>query len=147
MHFVPWWTAPPAIVAEALTGVPDPLVTALRPGPRASAASVAAAIARTLPPREADAPAPDWLSESQRTSFRRVLAAITKYRGALLADPVGSGKTYVALAAAAALNRGRTTACLVPAQLIPKWAATAEALNVPVCVCSHQLASRGRLPH
>jgi hypothetical protein len=147
MHFVPWWIAPPAIVAEALTAVPNPLFTALRPGPPASAAAVAAAIAGTLRPSEADAPAPEWLLESQHASFRRVLAAVTKYRGAVLADPVGSGKTYVALATAATLNRGRTTACLVPATLIPKWAATAEALKVRVSLCSHQQASRGRLPH
>jgi len=133
-------------VAEALTAVPDPLFTALRPGPPASAAAVAAAIAGTLRPVEAEAPVPTWLLESQHASFRRVLAAVTKYRGAVLADPVGSGKTYVALAVAATLNRSRTTACLVPATLIPKWAATADALNVRVSLCSHQQASRGRLP-
>ena len=38
------------------------------------------------------------------TIARRAVAAIRRYGGALLADPVGTGKTYVALAVAAALN-------------------------------------------
>jgi len=58
---------------------------------------------------------------------------------------VGSGKTYVALAVAAALNRG-PTACLVPATLLDQWAAVAARLGVPVALCSHQQVSRGRLP-
>jgi len=146
MHFVPWWTAPPAIVAEALTAVPDPLFTALRPGPPASAASVAASLARSLVPAEDDAPAPAWLLEAQQLSFRRVLAAVRRYHGAMLADPVGSGKTYIALAVAATLNRGSPTACLVPATLLSQWEAVAKLMGVPLALCSHQQASRGRLP-
>ncbi|HJR17403.1 MAG TPA: DEAD/DEAH box helicase, partial [Gemmatimonadales bacterium] len=68
------------------------------------------------------------------------------YRGAILADPVGSGKTYIALAVAAELNRGAPTACLVPATLLAQWKATAATLEVPVALCSHQQASRGNLP-
>lgn len=146
MHFVPWWTAPPAIVAEALTAVPDPLFTALRPGPRASGASVAGSIARSLMPKEDDSPAPPWLLESQRLSFRQTLAALRSYRGAVLADQVGSGKTYIALAVAATLNRGNPTTCLVPATLLPQWEAAAKRLGVAVALCSHQRASRGGLP-
>jgi superfamily II DNA or RNA helicase len=78
-------------------------------------------------------------------SFRRVLAAIRRHHGALLADPVGTGKTYVALAVAAAVNRG-STACLVPAALMGQWRATADRLSVPVTLCSHEQISRGRLP-
>lgn len=63
----------------------------------------------------------------------------------MLADPVGSGKTYVALAIAAALQR-RPTACLVPATLVAQWRAVAARLDVPVEVGSHQQVSRGRLP-
>ena len=146
MHFVPWWVAPPAIVAEALTPVPEPLSTALRAGPEAPPASVVSSIARSLKPAEDMAPPPPWLLPAQRESFRRALAAVRRYRGALLADPVGSGKTYVALALAAELNRGNPTACLVPATLLTQWRATAAALEVPVVLCSHEQASRGRLP-
>jgi superfamily II DNA or RNA helicase len=63
----------------------------------------------------------------------------------MLADPVGSGKTYVALAAAATLNRGATT-CLVPATLQAQWSSIADSLGVAVRLWSHEQASRGRLP-
>ena len=146
MRFVPWWTAPPAIVAESLVAVPDPLLTALRPGPLSFGAAVAASLARSLSPAEDDAPPPQWLLPQQRRSFRRVLAALRRHRGAVLADPVGSGKTYVALAVAASFNRGSPTACLVPATLQPQWEAIAKKLEIPLVLCSHEQVSRGRLP-
>jgi superfamily II DNA or RNA helicase len=74
------------------------------------------------------------------------MAALERYRGALLADPVGSGKTYVALAVAGLLQGRRPTACLVPAALAAQWRAVAARVGVPVEVGTHQLASRGRLP-
>jgi len=75
-----------------------------------------------------------------------VLAALRRHQGAVLADPVGSGKTYVALAVAASFNRGSPTACLVPATLQPQWEAVANRLRVPVVLCSHEQVSRGMLP-
>ena len=145
MHFVGWWTAPPAIVAEALTAVSDPLLTALRPGPLASGAVVAASMAQGLEPAEARTPAPLWLLQGQERSFGQTLAALHRYRGAVLADAVGSGKTYIALAVAAAVSQG-PTACLIPATLMPQWKAVAEELGIPVALCSHEQVSRGRLP-
>jgi hypothetical protein len=133
------------IVAEALVAVAEPLVTALRPGPPASPAQVAAALARSLAPEEADDSEPEWLWPEQRVSFRRAVAAVRRYGGALLADPVGTGKTYVALAVAAALNR-RPSICLVPAALADQWRAVAARLGVPVVVWSHERVSRGALP-
>ncbi|MEO8089040.1 MAG: DEAD/DEAH box helicase [Gemmatimonadales bacterium] len=146
MRFVPWWTAPPAIVAESLVEVPDPMRTALRPGPPSHGAAVAASLARSLLPSEADSPPPRWLLPSQQRSFRRVLAALERHRGAILADPVGSGKTYIALAVAASFNRGNPTACLVPATLQPQWDAAAKKLEIPLLLCSHEQVSRGKLP-
>jgi superfamily II DNA or RNA helicase len=145
VRFARCWTAPPAIVAEALIGVPDVLVTALRPGAPAPGAIVASSLARSLSPPEHPARPPSWLFPEQVPSFRRALAALRCYRGALLADPVGSGKTFVALAVASVMNRGATT-CLVPATLLGQWQATAERLSVPVTLCSHEQISRGRLP-
>ena len=140
-----WWTLPPAIVAESLIGVPDPLLTALQPGSPASAAAVASSLAGSLaPPEHSDSP-PGWLLPEQVPSFRRVLAAVRRYRGAVLADPVGSGKTFVSLAIAQAMNRG-PTACLVPASLLDQWEATARRLGVPLVCSTHQRASRGQLP-
>jgi hypothetical protein len=139
------WTSPPRIVAESLEAVPDPLVTALRPGPPASGVAVAGALARSLAPIEATDEAPPWLLPEQVQSFRRVLAALRHHGGAVLADPVGSGKTYVALAAAAVLNR-RSTACLVPATLLAQWESVAARIGVRVTLCSHEQVSRGKLP-
>ncbi|CAN5870368.1 hypothetical protein BH24GEM1_BH24GEM1_18540 [soil metagenome] len=75
-----------------------------------------------------------------------MLHAVRRFGGALLADPVGSGKTYVALAVAAALGRGRPTTCLVPATLVEQWTSTARALGVEIATGSHQSVSRGHLP-
>ncbi len=126
--------------------VPDPLLTALRPGPDSCGHEVAASLARSLLPAEDGSPAPAWLLPRQHRSFRRALAALRRYRGAILADPVGSGKTYVALAVAAAFNGRSPTACLVPATLQPQWEAVARDLDIPLVVCSHELVSRGTLP-
>lgn len=105
---------------------------------------MARALARSLLPAESPLPPPAWLLPGQARSFRRVLAALDRYGGALLADPVGSGKTYVALAVAAAQRR--TSVCLVPAMLVQQWAYVARRLGVPVEIGTHQQASRGRLP-
>ena len=126
--------------------VPDPLLTAVFPGPDSSGRAVVASLARSLSPAEDPAVPPDWLLPQQQSSFRRVLAALRRHQGAILADPVGSGKTYVALAVAAALNWGHPTACLVPAALRLQWEAVGKRLGIPLVVCSHEEVSRGRLP-
>lgn len=136
----------PKIVAEALAPVPDPVVTALRPGGWMPAAKVARAMARRLAPDEDSVPPPAWLRLEQVRSFRRALHALRRYDGALLADPVGSGKTYIALALAAAFNRGRPTACLVPATLVGQWMTTARDVGQEIVIGSHQSVSRGRMP-
>ena len=146
MHFGPRWAALPAIVAEQLVAVPDPLLTSLRPGPAACGAAVAASLARSLVPAEDRAPPPAWLLAAQHSSFRQTLAAVRRYRGAVLADPVGSGKTYVALAVASAFNRSHPTACVVPATLLAQWEAAGKGLGIRLALASHEQASRGRLP-
>ena len=140
------WNTPPRIVAEHLQAVREPLGLSLTPGPPASGAEVARALARSLLPPEHPATPPSWLLPGQRRSFRRALAALVRHGGALLADPVGSGKTYVSLAVAAALGARHPTACLVPATLADQWRAVAGSLGVSVEVETHQAASRGRLP-
>ena len=124
----------------------EPLATALRPGPPAAAANVAAALARSLAPAEAADPPPDWLWPEQVLSFSRVLHAVRSYHGALLADPVGTGKTYIALAVAAVVNGKHPTACLVPAALVSQWEAVARRLGVSAIAWSHERVSRGSLP-
>ncbi len=121
-------------------------MTALRPAGWMPPAPVARAMAGRLAPDEDPDPWPAWLRPEQIRSFRRTLYAVRRYGGALLADPVGSGKTYVALAVAALLNGERPTACLVPATLIEQWRSTAHDLDLEIVPASHQSVSRGHLP-
>ena len=132
-------------MAEALAPVPDPVLTGLRIGPWTSAASVARALARELLPDEASITPPEWLLDGQVGSFRRVLAALERFGGALLADPLGSGKTYVGLAVARVLRHGRA-ACVAPATLLPQWEATARRLDIELELLSHEQVSRGHVP-
>lgn len=131
-------------MAESLLHVDDPLATVLQAGPPASPAPVARAIARSLAPPEFAGPAPEWLRADQVASFRRCRAALERHGGALLADPVGSGKTWIALAVAWSL--GQPAAGVVPAALLPQWHATARRLGIALELVSQEAVSRGRLP-
>ncbi len=136
----------PAIVAEALAAVPNPLQTGLRIGPPAPVAAVARSIARSLAPGEATDTPPTWLRPEQAAVFRRVLYAVDRFRGAVLADPVGTGKTYVALAVAHRRCHDERVVCIVPPGLLHQWRRVAESLDLPVLVWSHARVSRGALP-
>src|SRR6266545_2292720 len=136
----------PTLVAEALVAVREPLTTALHPGAPAPAPAVAGALALSLAPAQAADAAPAWLWPEQVASFGRALWAVRCYRGALLADPVGTGKTYVALAVAAAINRRRPIVCLVPATLVEQWDAVSRQLGLSITLWSHERVSRGTLP-
>ena len=139
------WPAPPRIVAEALRELTDPLASLLDPPAPAPAPAVARAIAAALTAAESGLPPADWLLPSQQQSYRRVLAALDRHGGGLLADPVGAGKTYVALAVAAALAP-RESVAIVPAALLDQWRRTALRLGVPIQLHSHERCSRGQLP-
>ncbi len=133
-------------MAEALAAVPDPLETVLVPGPAAPASAVCRALRRALAPAECDAPAPPWLLAEQVPQFRRALASLERHGGAFLADPVGSGKTWIALAVAGHLAGNTAPVAVVPASLVGQWEATARRVGVPLSVVSHETVSRGRLP-
>lgn len=140
-----WWAWAPRVVAEELRPLVDPLPGLLAPGPAAHPAAVARAIAATLAPARASDDAPPWLDTAQADAFRVLLHAV-RYHGAVLcADPVGSGKTYLALAMAQAFA-GEAAVCIVPPALISQWRDTARRLGIPVTVWSHAQLSRGRLP-
>ena len=140
-----WWAWAPCVVAEALRPVLDPLRGVLVPGPPAAPAAVARAIARSLAPRRAaDAP-PPWLDDTQADAFRLLLDTLRSHGAALCADPVGTGKTFIALAVAWALG-GEPVACIVPAPLVSQWKATADRLGIPAVVWSHARLSLGRSP-
>ena len=141
------WPPPstPAIVAEAFASVTHPVRTALVPGRPGIAPDVVRALAATVAPAAATDAPPPWLFPSQRRAYARTLAALRRFRGALLAEPTGSGKTFIALAVAWRWQAA-PVACVVPAALTAKWRAAAAALGVPVTVASHEQVSRGRLP-
>jgi Helicase conserved C-terminal domain len=136
---------PPMLVAEALLEVRDLLAEALRPGERRPAEAVAAKIAELALPARASDPPPDWLLPGQIRSYQRALAAIRRFGGALLADPVGSGKSYVSLAVARRVAEAPAT-IVAPAILLDHWRGVAGRLGVPVLVTSHERVSRGEPP-
>lgn len=72
------------------------------------------------------------------------MATLAGWRGALLLEPVGTGKTWVALGVAAC-ERGPVVA-IVPAILRAQWAEAAARANVTLHLWTHERASRGTLP-
>ena len=83
------------------------------------------------------------LRPHQRAAVARVRDAFAEFGGALLADDVGLGKTYVALAVAAGMER----VCIVaPAALRDMWAAAARAAALQPAFASVEALSRGRAP-
>jgi superfamily II DNA or RNA helicase len=79
-------------------------------------------------------------------SFSRAVAAIRQYGGAVLADWVGTGKTFIGLAIAQTLDPGRPIHVLAPAVLRVQWRAAATQTGCQILLHSHELLSRGRLP-
>src|SRR5690606_12442408 len=73
------------------------------------------------------------------------LAALQLFGGALVAEPPGTGKTFIALAAAQA-GFGRRATCLVPAGVATQWERTAARLGMRIRIATHEAASRGSLP-
>src|SRR5262249_14821403 len=74
----------------------------------------------------------------------RLLSIIGARGGALLAEPVGVGKTYTALAVAARL--GGTVLVVAPASLRDMWGDAALRCGLAVTVVSHESLSRGVVP-
>ncbi|MEZ4455385.1 MAG: DEAD/DEAH box helicase [Gemmatimonadales bacterium] len=106
-------------------------------------AEMLATIERLRRPPEADVPPPAWLRPEQRLPFRRLVAALEAWSTALLASPVGAGKTWVSLGAASRFRGGRPVEVIGPAVLRAQWLRTAEAAGVPIRFTSHEAVSRG----
>ncbi|HJS44279.1 MAG TPA: SNF2-related protein, partial [Gemmatimonadales bacterium] len=85
--------------------------------PRAVASAAARALLGGTPP--AGITWPSWLAPHQIPAANRLRAIIARHGGALLADEVGLGKSYIALAVA--LARREPFALVVPAVLVPQW--------------------------
>jgi len=134
-----WQHRPVTVVAESLRQVRLPAHDPT-PGAAVGAAPLAALIARSLAPPQASDQPPAWLRPAQHESFRRLVAAVRAFGGALLADPVGAGKTWIALAVADCLS-GQAV-CLVPATLEDHWRRAANRAGVRITVQSHEAWSR-----
>src|SRR5688572_4081459 len=105
------WTCPPASVAlsghwpsltaETLRTVREPLRWCLVPGSRAPLESVVERLRWGIRgPVDDNWSPPGWLRPHQIDAARRVAGCLSCLGGALLADAVGLGKTYVALSLA-----------------------------------------------
>jgi len=134
-----------SILAEHLIPVPEPLAVALRPrGGEAPARAVASRAARALldePALETTGPEawPPWLAPHQIPAAERLSRILTRHGGALLADAVGLGKSYVALAVA--LAQGEPFALVVPAVLVPQWRALLARFAIEAPVVTHESLS------
>ena len=143
----PSWRAPaPSLVAESLVRTRRPLEAWLRAGPPAPPSQVAAALAGAMLPPEAPDLPPPWLRADQRLSFRRAVAAVRRHGGALLADGVGTGKTWIGLAVAATIEPARPIYVVAPATLRSQWHEAAARIGLTIVSHSHETLSRGRPP-
>jgi superfamily II DNA or RNA helicase len=133
------------ILSESLVPVPEPLAVALRPGSEAPPRAVAIRAARALldgPGLEATPRLetwPAWLAPHQVPAAERLSAILARHGGALLADAVGLGKSYVALAVA--LSRGERFCLVVPAVLAPQWRALLDRFAVDAPIITHESLS------
>ncbi|NJD11136.1 MAG: hypothetical protein FIB01_12135 [Gemmatimonadetes bacterium] len=86
------------------------------------------------------------LAAFQQDAHDRLLAAVAAHGGALLADSVGLGKTFVAVAVARSLAvPGRATTVIVPTALVRLWRRALRGLG-DVHMLTHAALSRGRAP-
>jgi hypothetical protein len=69
-----------------------------------------------------------------------VVAALRLHGGALLAEPVGTGKTFIALAVAKAL--AQPVSVIVPAVLRSQWESALARLDITAAVTTHEQWSR-----
>ena len=125
----------------------EPLALLLRPGPAAALAAVlrrAAGALLDLPEVEQD-PWPAWLAPHQIPAARRLVALIGRHGGALLADAVGLGKSYVALAVAQRL--GTPLTLVVPSVLVPQWRTLLARLEIRALIVTHESLSHSGHGH
>ncbi len=115
------------------------------PGPRLYLADVLAAVRSALRgPAANEGVIPPYLLPHQADATQRMCGALRIFGGALLADAVGLGKSYIACAVA---GRYQAVTLVVPAALREQWARLTAQLNVHMAFVTHEALSRGaRVP-
>src|SRR5438046_3783731 len=133
---------PPArILSEHLETPAEPLALLLSAEATAAPAAVAArAAGALLDLPEVPADAPPWLTPHQRPAAERLTAIIARHGGGVLADAVGLGKSYVALAVARML--GDPFTLVAPAVLVDQWRALLGRLGFEAPTITHEALSR-----
>jgi superfamily II DNA or RNA helicase len=141
----PPWPGSPAIAAESLALVREPAAWLARAAPRRALADLAPALRLGLAGVEPEPwNPPGWLLPHQRAAARRLAASLRVFGGALLADAVGLGKSFVALALA---GRHRATTLVIPAALRAQWRELAATHGSTPRIVTHEALSRGaRVP-
>ena len=137
------WNNSRHILAESLEVPDEPLALLIAAGPEVPPAAACRTAARAmldLPPRPL--PTPAWLTPHQVPAHQRLLASLERFGGAVLADAVGLGKSYVALATASVV--GAPVTVVVPAVLAPQWRALMARLGVTGRLVTHESLSRRR---
>jgi superfamily II DNA or RNA helicase len=84
------------------------------------------------------------LRPHQRSAAARLASLIDVHGGAMLAEPVGLGKTYTALATAAHFDERLLIAA--PASLRSMWTAAIEQTKVSAQIITHEALSRDQRP-
>jgi superfamily II DNA or RNA helicase len=130
------------LCAETLAGIADPLFPALtlaRPvPPRAAAHAMLAGLLDPLDTAAPVEPLPDWLLPHQSDAVRRCRAILLRFGGVLLADAVGLGKTFVAIALAVLeREQGGDAVAIVPAALRAEWTQASRQTGVSLAVHTH----------
>jgi SNF2 family DNA or RNA helicase len=78
------------------------------------------------------------LAPHQREAVARVNELLDRHGGALLADEVGLGKSFVAAAVAVSRQRhGCEVELVVPAGLVPQWRTTLQSFDVEARILTH----------
>jgi superfamily II DNA or RNA helicase len=137
------WSSSPHILAESLAALDEPLALLLTAGPEVAVETACRAAARALLDLPARVPrTPPWLAPHQIPACERLLAILDRFGGAVLADAVGLGKSYVAMAIARVLDAPLTV--VVPAVLLPQWRSLMDRLGVSGGLRTHESLSRDR---
>src|SRR5579859_427911 len=128
------------ILAEHLTTPAEPLAWLLAAREEAPAAAICARAARALLDLPEVSPlTPPWLAPHQAPAAARLTGLLDRFGGALLADAVGLGKSYVALAVA--IMRAEPVAVIAPAVLLDQWRALLGRVQVAAPLVSIEALS------